>query len=459
MSTIDGPLPNDRSRTWIAMLAVLGQLAFVAIAVRHEFIYGGDWHGTLNVLEGIGLVIATVLAGSALALGIGRANSVTMAYLSGIGVLLALLATVAPPFLSDDVWDYLARGRVAVLGHNPYTVSVHDLDAVAGMSEFAARAKWDEWVMPYGPVAALLQRLAATFDDPWIGAYAWKALMAAAHVMTAWLVLLTLRVVSGERDARRGFVLWLWNPWLLLESCGQGHNDALVALGLAATGLMLARSRTAIATATYGAAMLVKHCNPVLLPALLADAIRQRRLAGFAVGSAAVAAALAWSYQEWWSDTGGLDWITNQDQVARGSLPALFGSALGSWATTALRLAGVVATLWFLRRAFKAGSTSQVARVAILATATFTLLCVMNFAPWYHLWWLPLFALGNLPVLTRVLEMMAWLGPLSYLIYVSTHGFGLAHETWTLLLAGLWPGVLLLLDRDSLLGTQHRVTG
>ncbi len=460
MTNIDGPLPTDRKPGHIALLAICGQLAFFAVAFRHEFLYGGAWHGSLNILEGIGLVAATMLGGGALALAVGRANSVPMAYLAGIGILLTAIATAAPPFLSDDIWDYLARGRVAVLGQNPYTDTVASLARNPEMSEFAGLAKWDHWVMPYGPFAALLQHLVATIDAPWLGAYTFKGLMAIAHVLTAWLVLLTLRSVAGERDARRGYVLWLWNPWLLLESCGQGHNDALVALGLATAGLMIARSRTAMATFAYGCAMLVKHCNPAFLPALFGDALRQRAIPAFAIGSAFIVAILTLSQWHWWSGPGGLDWITNQDNVARGSLPALLGRTLGEWAIPTTRIIGAFATLWILRCAYGAGrNSSQTGRVAILATVTFTMCCVMNFAPWYHLWWLPLFALGNLPVLTRLVELMAWLGPLSYLVYVSTHGYGWFHEAWALAVAGIWPALLLLLDRGSLLGTPKQGAG
>ena len=87
-----------------------------------------------------------------------------------------------------------------MLGGNPYIDVVADYHGNPRMDEFAQLAKWDEWVMPYGPIAAWLQHAFASLDQPWLGAYLWKALMAIAHVLTARYILHTLRLVAGERD-------------------------------------------------------------------------------------------------------------------------------------------------------------------------------------------------------------------------------------------------------------------
>ena len=119
----------------------------------------------------------------------------------------------------------------------------------------------------------------------------------------------------------------------------------------------------------------------------------------------------------------------------------------------AIRVLGAGLTLLMLLLACKRAREAQSgARLAILAMAVFVMLSVPNFAPWYQMWWLPLFALANLPVLTCVLKLLAWTGPLSYLVLTSTHGFGLAHETWMLLMAGVWPCMLILLDWREFVG-------
>ena len=448
---MDAPLPGAWSNKRLLGFAVLGQLMMVMVATRHAFIYGGSFHVLLNVLESLGLIAATLVAGLALSRALRQANSVPLELLMRGGLLLTLVATLAPPFLSNDIWDYLARGRLDWLGHNPYTVAVAEhADEVGAFTDLA---RWTEWVLPYGPISALLQEWVSGLGSPWLAAYVWKLLMAACHVTTAILVLKTLRVVANERDARQGFVLWLWNPWLLLECCGSGHNDALLGMLLALSGYGLARARYALGTASYGMAMLVKHGSPPILPIWLATAYHQRQLRGFALGSLAVVGMITAAYYYYWTGPNGWDWILKQNNVAHGSLSSLLAGLFGETFGAAIRVLGAGLTLLMLLLACKRAREAQSgARLAILAMAVFVMLSVPNFAPWYQMWWLPLFALANLPVLTCVLKLLAWTGPLSYLVLTSTHGFGLAHETWMLLMAGVWPCMLILLDWREFVG-------
>lgn len=454
----DLPLPGDWPRRHLLGLAAAGQLLMLLCALRHAHVYGGSLAPLLHVLEAIGLGTATAAGGIALARALRQASSVDLAFLLRGGLLLTAIAILAPPFLSNDLWDYLARGRVEALGFDPYTTTAASLAtdpaAAPALAPFLERARWTGWVMPYGPLAAVLQRLCAELGSPWLAAYAFKLLCGAAHVATALLVLRTLRLVAGERDARRGFVLWLWNPWLLLESCGSGHNDAFVALLLAAGCLGLAHGRFAAATGGFGFALLVKHGSAPVLPVLLVTAIWRRRLRDLLAGAAVVLAATAVAWLHYWSVPGGLDWILAQNAVARGSLASL-ADGLVAGAGTAVRALGLLATLAVLALAARRARDAQAfARLSALAMVVFVLSFVPNFAPWYHLWWLPLFALANVPVLARALELLAWTGPFAYLVHAATHAFGPVHETWMFALAGLWPALLVLLDWRSLAGPR-----
>ena len=440
LKTLDPALPGDWTPKRLVLLAVLGQLIMIAMAVRHEFVYGGSFYWLLHGFEGFGLITATALSALALSRVLRQASSLNFDFLVRVGLLLTLLATLAPPFLSADIWAYLARGRLDWLGQNPYTEVVWDhKDTLPGLAPYAELADegWMKWAVPYGPVSALLQALASAIEPPWLAAYAWKFAMAVCHVLTAVLILLTLRVVADEREARRGFVLWLWNPWLLLESCGSGHNDAMLGMLLALSGYGIAKSQYFMSTSSYG----------------LAAAYHQRQLRGFALGSLAVVGVVFVAYIFYWSEPNGLEWITRQNDVANGSVSALLGQLLGQPVTYGIRMVGLLATLLVIGLAFKRARDPQSAgRLAILAMVLWVLLFVPNFSPWYHLWWLPLFALANLPVLSRVLELLAWTGLLGYLVYAGTHGFGILHESWMLVLAGVWPCLLILLDWRSFVG-------
>jgi hypothetical protein len=240
-------------------------------------------------------------------------------------------------------------------------------------------------------------------------------------------------------------VLWLWNPWLLLECCGSAHNDVFVALLLAACGLGLAQADFVRGTVAYGLAMLVKHGSPPLLPLLGAAALRQRRLGAFAVGRVLVLAVVAFAWQRDWNVEGGLDWISAQGSVARGSLRAFAAQWLGAWASTAVAIAGAAAVVWVLARgARRTVDAAAFGYYGVLAMVPFVLLCVPNFAPWYHLWWLPLVALAPAARFDRAVVLLAFTGPLAYVPFAATHEFGTVHEAWGLCVAGLLPAVVVL---------------
>ncbi|MBK8095645.1 MAG: hypothetical protein IPK26_00955 [Planctomycetes bacterium] len=455
----DLPLPSDWSPGRLRAQSVLAWLLLLAIACRHEFVWGGDLWWLLHTGEGLGLVAFTLLAGLAFAQGIRQASSLPLSFLLGTGITLTVLATIAPPFLSSDVFDYLARGRVEVLGYNPYTTTAQSLAADPRMAPYIGDglAEWTTWVMPYGPIAARLQWLLAHFDSPWVGVYLWKALCAVAHVAAGWLLYLALRK-HGERDAHRGLVLWLWNPWLLLENCNSAHNDALQALLLAAMVAGLAHAKAATATTSFGLSVLTKHGSAPFGPLLLGHAIRSRQVGGFAIGVAASATVALGAWWIYFREPGALDFLSKQADVARSSASALVGMALGAWAAkVVVGLGGLLMLTLLVLGWRRAEDTAMVGRFGVLLLAVFVFLCVPNFAPWYHLWWLPLFALANHPTINRAVELLAWVGPFSYLVYASTRSFGIGHQLWQFALAGLWPILLLLMDWRGIGGMVQKI--
>lgn len=455
----DLPLPSDWSPGRLRALSVLAWLLLLAIALRHRFVWGGEFWWLLHAGEGLGLVAFTTVAGLAFAQTIRQASSLPRSFLFGTGIALTLLATLAPPFLSSDIFDYLARGRVEVLGYNPYTTTAQTLAADPRMAPYVAdgTAEWTTWVMPYGPIAARLQWLLAHFESPWVGVYLWKVLGALAHVAAGWLLYLALRK-HGDRDAQRGLVLWLWNPWLLLENCNSAHNDALQALLLAAMIAGLAHAKAAAATTSFGLSVLTKHGSAPFGPLLLAHAIRTRQVGGFAIGlvaSATVAVGAWWIY---FREPAALDFLTRQADVARSSASALLAMVLGDWAGKVVVGLGGLAMLALLVLGWRrADEPTMVGRFGVLLLTAFVCACVPNFAPWYHLWWLPLFALANHPTINRAVELLAWVGPFSYLVYVSTRSFGIGHQLWQFALAGLWPVLLLFLDWRGITGMLKKI--
>jgi len=163
-------------------------------------------------------------------------------------------------------------------GENPYLTGIsRDVDL-----PFSVLTPLQSLRAEYGPVwlavCAGLARLAGNTVGG--AALAYRGLAAACHVGMAWLAYLLARRRGGA--AERAFLLCGWNPLLLVELAGSGHNDALMAF-LALLGIYWAESgRRVPAWIAFLLSMLVKYLTGLLVAlygaAWLARARRQGRL-------------------------------------------------------------------------------------------------------------------------------------------------------------------------------------
>lgn len=425
-------------------LAVAAQACLALSALRHHFVWGAgrsfagyELSDLLGLGEGLGLVAFTVLGALALwqacaaAPTAGHAPATVRSVLAA-GTVVAIAAALVPPFLSSDVFDYIARGRVEVhYGRNPYLTPPAALPAT---DPVLALAQWPGFVMPYGPISALAQAACAALGGgvPWLGVYAYKLLAGAAHVATGWLLCRAASPVQGPRV----LALWLFHPFVLLETCGSAHNEALVALFLALALERAVRDRFAAATLAFALAVLTKHGGAPLGPLLLVLAWRRGRMGSAALGlgaAAVVTALLAWRY---FLAPGALDFLRAQTDNRSTSLQHFATLLLGPqwqrpllWSGYAVAIVAVSVAVGTIR------DLHGFARRGVTTMVTFVLLAMPLFSPWYHLWWAPLVAL--LPSRDRgvaALRLLAWLGPLSYLVYASTRRLDLVHQAfaWTL---------------------------
>ncbi len=160
------------------------------------------------------------------------------ALLLAAGVVVAIL-TVLPPVGSTDSLDYMAFGRMVVLGHSPYVMVPWDLrhmhDAVAA----SIPSEWAHIPSVYGPAATVEQYLAARLGGTsaamivfWLKLGDALAFGAVAYVAD--------RLLRYDPAARlRAHLLWTINPLLIWQLIAGAHLDVLAAAaGL--LGLMLA---------------------------------------------------------------------------------------------------------------------------------------------------------------------------------------------------------------------------
>jgi hypothetical protein len=211
-------------------------------------------------------------------------------------VLFSVPLFVLPGMFSGDIYLYMFYGRIiAHYGENPILVAPNHF---AGDPHLA----WVYWTWlrsAYGPVWLLFSGgLSALAGDAlWANLFTYKAGVLVVHLLTTVALWKLLRDARPE-VATWGAVFYGWNPLVLFETVGSGHNDVMVGLFAVLALLAVARKRWLVGVCLLVAAAMVKLMALLLLPVLIVVWLREvpgtrRRLrAGASVLAAAALSAL-----------------------------------------------------------------------------------------------------------------------------------------------------------------------
>jgi hypothetical protein len=151
---------------------------------------------------------------------------------------LVFRATLWPmqPTLSDDLQRYRWDAKVQANGWNPYEVAPNDPRLAYLRDHYWEIMPGKETPTIYPPATELVNRAAgAVFPGP----TAFKVPFAAADVL---VLLLLAWMFREEKDRAFRVAVYAWNPLVIVEFAGSGHNDVLALLGIVG-GLALIRSR------------------------------------------------------------------------------------------------------------------------------------------------------------------------------------------------------------------------
>ena len=167
------------------------------------------------------------------------------------------------PVLSSDVYHYALFGRmVAFYGLNPF---VTPGTAIAA-DPFFHFAGWREVTTHYGPVWTLISAGLAAIggESILLTLVAFKATAALFSLANCWLVYALARRL-GAGDGLVALLLYAWNPLVLIETAGSGHNDAVM-MTFALLGLLLAvRGRVLLGLVALLLSVMVKYLTGLLL--------------------------------------------------------------------------------------------------------------------------------------------------------------------------------------------------
>lgn len=178
-------------------------------------------------------------------------------------ILFALLLTPTQPLASRDLFHYLMSGRIlGVYGANPYLLPPSAFPA----DPFFQYTNWPNYTSPYGPLWAVLGAgVTRLGGDSLIWSVLLFKLVALAGYLACGAVLWRLLRRLG-RPPLPGVVLWLWNPLVLFEFPGNGHNDVLMLAGMLLGLWWVVAGRPRAGLAALAVAALVKYVALALIP-------------------------------------------------------------------------------------------------------------------------------------------------------------------------------------------------
>jgi hypothetical protein len=336
--------------------------------------------------------------------GFSRTRPSRAAFILLIFGAIVFRATLWPmePTLSDDLQRYRWEARVQAEGFNPYAIAPSDPRLAYLHDKYYEVIPGREIPAIYPPATELVFRAAwKIFPGP----TAFKVPFAAADV----LVMLVLAwVFRKEKDRTFRLAVYAWNPLVIVEFAGSGHNDVLALLGIVC-GLALLRKRPAWASVAIALAAMAKVFPAVLLPVWIRRAGWPVKRAGWWAAALAAATMLLLLlpylsglgmaranmtyYEATWKNYHAslytvLDWLTGGET----KIPALVG-VMASWGLA----------FWL------AWKKEEPVRAAYLLIGT-----VLMFSPngysWYFTWIVPLLCFFPNPawLLLTVLQFLSY---------------------------------------------------
>ena len=425
-STLEGRSSREADGLWqghpalpVVALALLGTLSALVygVVIVHPAGLLQWWGRPLVDLYGLaqqdpGMLLSLVSAFVALgalyllawlAARAARGEAAWVAVAGGFLVSAGLLLFLYP-YDAADLFDYILHGRIlGVHGANPFLQVGADFPG----DPFRTYAGWVNFPTAYGPLWVLpTGALAALAGDGIVAnVIAFKLLVGAYLAGSIGLVAAILRRVAPER-ALAGVLLLAWNPLVLYETLGHGHNDIAVAFWILAATWALVCRRYALSILALAAGALTKYIPVLLIPAAGAIALRDlpgqhaRRRFLLTAGLGGILLVVA-AYAPFWHGIETLG-VGLREGLYTASLPAFFfvllSSPLGEGAAAqviSLAAAGLTGlfALWQAGRAWQERSWWSFPQAALHILAFYLLLACLWFQQWYAVWLVGLAAL------------------------------------------------------------------
>lgn len=317
----------------------------------------------------------------------------------GGAALFSIVLVGLYPITAADVFNYVLYGLVQHRGANPLVVPPADVIGPP-LIDYSA---WPDHPSPYGPAWQWIAFAVTgvTGERLLAGILAFKLVLAGCHLLNTILV---ARIAAGSGTVRPAVAaLWYgWNPLILYETVGNGHNDVvtLTALLLALWALTRPAGARALALPLTMLGVLSKYVAGLWLPPLALALWRVRppshgrnaRTWSLLVACGACVALAALSGWPFWAGGETFTGVRRQSDLYTTSFGALAMVVLverrqmleASALLDGLKAAMLVAlALTVLVRRPRDGTVEEVGGALFDLTLVYLLVGALWFQPWY----------------------------------------------------------------------------
>jgi len=347
-----------------------------------------------------------------------------------------VLAARIMPTASFDIYLYAFQGReIAIHGLNPYAVPASMVadPFTPVMGKFLAGMK-----AVYGPLWLTISALTAAVvgGDPVNLVIAFKLLASAFFLGCVALLPLLADAIAPAKVRRPALssgalLLFAWNPSVIFEFAGNGHNDVAMIFFLLLSILLTVRRRWAFAGLAIAASILIKYVTVLCLPFLLLYAvsgkdrgIKQKARAAASMLLAA-GAAIVVAFAPYWIGSATFDGLLRQStQIGVDvSSPLVHAGAnalrwfrhltlFERWETassiaSAIFMMSMVMIMYVAYK--KKVGTDDLHRFSFAPIVGYLLLACVWFMPWYLTWIAPVLILEGAAAAAIVMSLFGFL--------------------------------------------------
>jgi tetratricopeptide (TPR) repeat protein len=227
------------------------------------------WPANAGVLYALGLLLAFAgyLGGARWASRLPRANRSLLATVVVVQAFLCAGLWIQPYLSSQDIFSYAFYAHISTWYHaNPYVAVPRDFP----FDPLFSAIFWKDQPSNYGPLwtylSAIISLLAGTSSGVTVAAF--RVLAGLAGLAGTPLIWSVASRIDPERRLA-ATILWAWNPLLLIESAGAGHNDVVMALFVVASLACWFKGRRTGGIGFLVLACLTKYVAAILVPLYL----------------------------------------------------------------------------------------------------------------------------------------------------------------------------------------------